>query len=224
MEMKKVVIKISGKFISPLDEPLVKEYAKIIDELYERGYNMAVVVGGGSTARKYIEHAPESKSLKDFIGIEAARLNALLLSLHVKNAIKKVPKSVNEVLELMSSGKVVIAGGMQPGQSTNAVSLVLAELMNADMVVNATTVDAIYTEPPNSPGAKKLSKVSYDEVKRILESSGWKQEPGRYELFDALSLEIAKRSNIPIAVVYGGDPSNVRRAIVEGICGTLVTS
>jgi uridylate kinase len=127
-------------------------------------------------------------------------------------------------VELISYGKPFVVGGLQPGQSTNAVSLIVAELMDADVVVNATTVDGVYTKPPTHPGARKLKVVSYDRLKQILENSEWKQEPGRYELFDSLSLEIAKRSSIPIVIVHGKDPSNVLRAILEGKYGTFITS
>lgn len=219
----KVVIKISGKFISPLDSPKVKDYATILDGLYSRNHKIAVVVGGGKIARLYIDQAPDSQGIKDFIGIEASRLNALLLALHMKHSYKKVPKSLNEVVELLSTEKVVVCGGLQPGQSTNAVSLTLAELLRADLVVNATTVDAIYDRPPHLPGAKKFERIGYDELWEILSKETWLQEPGRYELFDMLSLQLAKRSKIPIAVVNGSKPENVLKAIEEGVYGTLVT-
>ncbi len=221
--MKKVVIKLSGKFVSPLDSPLVKEYAQVLDRLHEDNYKVVVVVGGGSVARKYIQEAPPSKALQDFVGIEASRLNALLLSLHMKHAIKKVPRSVNEIVELLSYDKVVVMGGLQPGQSTNAVSLIVAELIDADIVINATTVDAVYDKPPWMEGAKRLERVSYDELIELLEKGSWSQEPGRYELFDYLSLQIAKRSSIPIAVVYGGNAENVLKAVKESVYGTLVS-
>ncbi len=217
----RVVLKISGKYVNPFDTPLVTEYASIIGKLAEK-HEIAVVVGGGTPARKYIDLAPRSKSIKDIIGIRVARLNAFLLASHIPSAVKVVPKSAEEFLELWDPRKVIVVGGFQPGQSTNAVSLIVAELIEADMVINATTVDGVYDKPPNLPGAKRFEKIKADELMKILEGEGWSNEPGRYELMDSLALQIAKRSNIPIAVVYGGKPSNVMKAIEERKWGTLI--
>ncbi|WP_075050663.1 UMP kinase [Ignicoccus islandicus] len=222
----KVVVKISGKFISPIDKPLVREYAKTLDQIIEEGHELFVVVGGGSIARKYIDLVNSNNFLKDLIGIEASRLNARALAYTMKHSIKRIPESIDDLLKLYSLNfrKAIISGGLQPGQSTNAVSLLIAELVGAELVVNATTVDALYDKPPSDPTAKKLLKVSYDEALRILSSTQWKQEPGRYELFDLLSLHIAKRSKIPIAIVNGSDPLNVYNAIVKGYYGSLITN
>ena len=219
-----MVVKISGKFVSPLDKPMVGEYAKILDKLVEEGNSVLVVVGGGSIARRYIELTTGNKFLKDLIGIEVSRVNAQLLAFSMKHSIKKIPRSLDELLELYSlhSGKAILSGGLQPGQSTNAVALLIAEMAGAELVVNATVVDGLYDKPPSEPGAKKLSIVSYDRAIKILSSSRWEQEPGRYELLDMLSLEIAKRSNIPIAIVDGSNPHNVYNAVTKGLYGTLI--
>ncbi len=215
------IIKISGKFVSPIDNPLVEEYSRVVNNLIEEGLVRGVVVGGGSIARKYIALAPPNKSLQDYLGIEVARLNATLLALRIDRACLPVPKSVEEALVCIRSGRVPILGGLQPGQSTNAVSLILAELSGSKLVVNATTVDAVYDKPPEEPGAKKLEKVTVDELKDIL-SSAWRNEPGRYELMDDVALSIAKRSKIKIGIVDGSDPYNVLRAVKYGEFGTII--
>ncbi len=192
---------------------MVEGYARIIEELGRR-VKLIVVVGGGSVAREYIKYA-RGKGWQDVVGIELARVNAQLLISHLGElAYPKVPRSVDEFLEAHAAGRVVVLGGLQPGQSTNAVSLVVAELVGASRVVNATTIDGVYDRDPRDPAAKKLERVRVDELTKILEGEGWKQEPGRYELADRLSLEIAKRSKIPIYIVYGGDLERVRRAVL----------
>ncbi len=216
-----VVVKISGKFVSPLDEPKIEGYSKVLNELIEKGLIKGIVVGGGTVARKYISLAPENKALRDFLGIEASRLNATLLALNIKKSCIPIPNSIEQVLSCINRGSIPVLGGLQPGQSTNAVALILAEITESKLVVNATTVDAVYDKPPHEPGAKRLKEVSVDKLKEIL-SSEWHNEPGRYELMDDLALSIAKRSKIKIAIVNGKEPENVMRAITEGIYGTLV--
>jgi len=217
----KLVLKISGKFLSPYDKPLVREYASVVEELAKE-HEVAVVVGGGSVARKYIELGSSSKALRDVLGIEVARLNAFLLASHIPKAKKKVPRSAEEFLELWDGERVVVLGGFQPGQSTNAVSLIVAELIGADLVINATTVDAVYDKPPNEPGAKKIKEIKAKELMKLLESEGWSNEPGRYELMDFLALQIISRSKIPVAIVPGWDPRSVLRAVRNKEWGTLV--
>ena len=219
--MEKVILKVSGKFVCPFDSPLIEEYAKMIKDLSSQ-VRLTVVVGGGSAAREYIKWA-KGKGWQDLVGIEIARVNAELLISHLGDlAFPKVPRSVEEFLQAYASGKVVVMGGLQPGQSTNAVSLIVAELIGARRVVNATTIDGVYDRDPRRPGAKKLERVTVDELIRILESEGWRQEPGRYELADRLSLEIAKRSHIPIYVVYGGDLEKVRRAVLGEVYDSVI--
>ncbi len=216
-----VVIKISGKFVSPLDKPKVEDYSRVLNELIERGLVKGIVVGGGTVARKYISLVPNNKALRDFMGIEVSRLNATLLALNVKKSCIPVPKNIEQIISCISKGLIPVLGGLQPGQSTNAVALILAELTDSKLVVNATTVDAVYDKPPHEPGAKKLREVTVDQLREIL-SSEWHNEPGRYELMDDLALSIAKRSNIKIAIVDGEEPKNVLKAITEGIYGTLI--
>ena len=220
----RVVVKISGKFISPLDKPMIKEYAEVLDKLIEEGNSVLTVVGGGSVARRYIELVSGNKFLKDLIGIEVSRVNAQLLAFSMRRSVKKIPRNLDELLELYSlhSKEAILSGGLQPGQSTNAVALLIAEMIGAELVVNATTVDGLYDKPPSEPGARKLDVVSYEDAIKILSSSKWEQEPGKYELLDMLSLEIAKRSGIPIAIVNGSNPYNVYNAIAKGLYGTLI--
>ena len=219
--MKTLVLKISGKFVSPYDQPLVRRYANVIEQL-SKEYKLAVVVGGGSIARRYIELAPESKGIKDLVGIEVSRLNALLLALHTPSAVKSVPKDPSEVLKLWDGERVLITGGLQPGQSTNAVAMVVAELIGADMVINASVVDAVYDRPPDKEGAKRIEKIRAEELMRLLSKEGWKNEPGAYELMDFTALQLLTRSEIPVAIVYGGEPERLPKIIKERAWGTLI--
>ncbi len=216
-----VVIKISGKFVSPLDTPKIKEYSEVLNELIEKGLVKGIVVGGGTVARKYISLLSNNKALQDFLGIEVARLNASLLALNIKKSCLPVPNSIDQVLGCLSKELIPVLGGLQPGQSTNAVSLILAEITGSKLVINATTVDAVYDRPPHKPGAKRLKEVTAEELKKIL-SLKWHNEPGRYELMDDLALSIASRSKIKIAIINGSKPENVKRAVIEGVYGTLI--
>lgn len=219
-----VVVKVSGKHIEPGKPGLVAAYARVLRGLWGEGCRLAVVVGGGRVARDYIAAGRElglSRGLLDALGIEAARLNARLLVYALgEAAYPEPPRSLWEALEAYATGRIVVAGGFQPGQSTAGVAAVLAEALGAKLLVLATTVEGVYTaDPRRDPSARLLRRISYGELRRVLEQS---TEPGRYELLDPLALEVVERSGIPVRVVDGSDPGNVARAVRGEDVGTLV--
>jgi predicted uridylate kinase len=118
------------------------------------------VVNRGSTARHYISMARRlgvNESWSDLLGINISRINALLLNALLGDiTYNYIPRNVDEVLTAWSSGKVVTLGGLQPGQSTNAVAMIIAELVGADLVVNATDVDGVYDKDPKKYSDAKL--------------------------------------------------------------------
>ena len=85
-------------------------------------FQPVVVTGGGEIARHYINIARSLGSDEanlDIIGIEVSRLNAKLLLVTLGDqAFSQVPKNLEEVALAAASGKIVIAGGLHPGQSS----------------------------------------------------------------------------------------------------------
>ncbi|MET1128721.1 MAG: UMP kinase [Thermoproteota archaeon] len=222
---RKCVVKISGKIVSPESVELVRGYINVLKSLRQMGLSLAVVVGGGMVSRSYISALNQlgaNKGLQDLIGIEASRLNARLLAYALyPEAYPEPPRSLWELLEVYSTGKLVITGGFQPGQSTSTVAALVAEAIGAEMLVLATTVDGVYTADPRAdPSARMIKRLSYDELLSYV-SSG--REPGSYELLDPYAVEILKRSGIPSRVVNGLNPENVLRAVRGEDVGTLIT-
>jgi uridylate kinase len=222
---RQVVVKISGKLVGPDNVELVRGYADMLAGLYDEGYRVAVVTGGGRTARLYIDAAGRlgaNKSLQDLLGIEASRLNARLLIYALSDrAYPEPPRSLWEALEAFATGRIVVCGGFQPGQSTTAVAALLAEALSADLLVIATTVAGVYTaDPQREPSAKLIPRLSYEEYRQVISQS---VEPGRYELLDPLALMVVERSRIPVRVVDGSDPENVARAVRGEDVGSLIS-
>lgn len=223
---KPAVVKVSGRIISPQNVGLVKEYSRIMGNHHARGGRIAVVVGGGATARTYIEAARSlgcSEALLDIIGIDASRLNARLLIAGLGgNAHPLVPHNLAEFLQYWESGKIVVAGGFQPGQSTNAVAAVIAEAVGAERLINATLVEGIYDKDPSRHrDAKLLERLSYRRLREILQASQTSLA-GAYELFDPVALNVAERSRIKLVFINGWNPENLARALRGEKVGTLV--
>jgi uridylate kinase len=221
----KAVLKLgSVLFDSELSGNKISSYAKVIKEFSKRN-RLVVVTGGGSNARKYIAAARElgaSEFVCDQIGIHVSRLNARLLAAALgESAFPKMPESPDDLMESMASELIVVMGGLQPGQSTNAVTALAAEAIRADLLVNATKVDGAYTaDPRKDPKARKLDEVTPDELMEILSMEGFKA--GEYDLMDPLALRIIKRSKVPVVIVDGRDPSNIEKALSGKRVGTKI--
>jgi uridylate kinase len=221
----KLVLKISGKLVNPEDPVYILKLADVVRELVRKGYRVAVVIGGGGIARKYIDACRSlggSEGICDLMGIEASRLNALLFTMALGDLVyRRVVRNIDEMLEAWSTGLVVAAGGFQPGQSTVAVSAIIAEMISADLLIYATVVSGIYDRDPTlDPNAKLLKRVSVEELRRIL--SRQSVSAGRYELIDPLALSIIERSRIRVAVIDGRDPTTIIQAVRGEDIGTLV--
>ncbi|HEU4984531.1 MAG TPA: UMP kinase, partial [Nitrososphaera sp.] len=156
----RVVIKLSGKVFSGEDGSEIKKYASMLAGISSAKVQPVVVAGGGKVARHYIGIARgfglDEASL-DIMGIEVSRLNAkLLIAALGEKAHPAVPQDLEQVTEAAASGKIVVAGGLHPGQSTNATSALIAEKVGAARFVNATDVDGIYdSDPRKNRNAKR---------------------------------------------------------------------
>lgn len=222
----KAVVKLGGfAFSNEGQHPLVEEYVKLFKALVGQ-YHLVVVTGGGPIARYYIRaaremHVPES--LCDHLGILVSRLNARLLVDGLgEYAFPEVPTTIDELKHYFASGKIVAMGGLTPGHSTNAVAAIAAETIVADLFVNATDVDGVYTgDPSKDPKAKKLDEVTIAELSEILSKTG--MGAGEYDLMDLLALRILQRSRIQTVILNGRTPENVLKALQNERTGTRVT-
>ena len=222
----KAVVKLGGfAFPGREEKPLVAEYVKVLKELFGEN-RLVVVAGGGANARTYIQAARDmdvSESLCDQIGILVSRLNARLLVDGLGEcAFPEIPVNIGELRHYFASGKIVVMGGLTPGHSTNAVAAIAAETVGAEIFVNATDVDGVYTsDPAKDKHAKKLEQVSVEQLTDILSTTG--MTAGAYDLMDPLALRIIARSNLPTIILDGRKPINIVKALQNEKIGTRIS-
>lgn len=215
---KTYVISLGGSLVSPdnLDIDFLRNFADSLIRLPQE-LKFGIVVGGGKLARNYIralKKAGVNDNILDEIGINATRMNALALSTFLPDSNSKIPVTVNDAAELSRIYRFTIMGGTEPGHTTDTVSMLLAERIGARTLINATSVDGVYTaDPRKDREAKKIQRLGYDEAIKIALSESVGAGPNVF--MDLTALNIAKRSSIKVFVVNGKNISNFKDIIMD---------
>ncbi|MDI9610751.1 MAG: UMP kinase [Archaeoglobales archaeon] len=217
----RLVLSLGGSVFEG-DAQRIRSFAEVLDQISENN-ELFVVVGGGKLAREIIKKARElgaNETMCDYLGIAVTRINAMLLAYAMKNSAKKIPENFIEAFELSKKYKAVVMGGTFPGHTTDATSLLLAEFVNADLFLNATSVDGIYSEDPKkNPNAKKFNKITPNELVKLVASSS--MEAGANVVIDLLSAKLIERSKIK-TIVFKGEPENILKVLRGEKIGTVV--
>lgn len=225
--MKRVVAAVGGSVLVPsLEEHRLKEWADTLIRLSEKGIQVFVVVGGGGEARRYISACRDialDEASSDEIGIMVTRINAALLIGALKEyAYPRAAESYLQAKEFAVSGKIVVMGGVTPGQTTDAVGAVLAEETNSSMLLDLTAVDGIYTaDPKRDPSAKKFDTMTPAELISLIMKE--KMNAGSNMIIDLVAAKVTERSGVPLVVIDGRDPKILEDALLDGkFSGTVV--
>jgi len=222
----RVVIRIGGSVLaSPPNPTLMAKYADLLRSLKAKGHEFVVVVGGGSVARDFIELAEElglSEPEKDEVAILVSRIFARLLARKLGDlSHEEVPTSVEAAAEALESGKIVMMGGLRPGMTTDAVAALVAEAIEADLLVKATNQDGIYDrDPKKHPDAKKIDRLSFRDLFQLFEEN--RHRAGIHQILDPEAVRILQQRKTKTVVVNGFHPENVALAIEGKRVGTLI--
>src|SRR4249920_2579417 len=211
-QKKIIVIKLSGSvFNFKTTSKSLKEYAQLLLDIQAK-VQPVVVSGGGIIARHYVNLARSLGS--DEISIEISRLNAMLLSAALGDSVYPViPSNLEEISIACQSGKIVVSGGLHPGQSTNATAALICEKIKADRFLNSTDVDGIYdSDPKVSPKAKLFKEISIKKCLQLLNTES--TQAGNYDLLDIVAMKVIERSKISTWVIKS-DPKIIRNLILK---------
>lgn len=207
------VIKFGGSLLYTEDNRInsrkITEFCNIFKSREHIGTHV-IVCGGGLIAREYIEAVrllKGSEALCDMFGINISRINANLMITSFQDfAYPQVPRSIEDLSTAVLFKKIIVMGGLQPGQSTTSVALEVAEFIGAKVLVILTDVEGIYNKDPKKfNDAQLLKHLNYEQLQKIiLTTSDEKQAAaGEYRIFDVVSLQILKRSNIKVIIMSG---------------------
>jgi uridylate kinase len=225
----KLVLKIGGSLLFGKNQeyniPRFKKFADVIRQLKNNNHDLVLVIGGGILAKSLIEMGKllgaEHDAL-DRLGIAATWVSAQLMITALSDIAYPMPIMTEQQLtSLQKNEKMLVLGGLRPGQSTNAVAAYAAEITNSKILINATDVEGVYDgDPKRSTKAKLLPELTLEKLREIV--SSLESEPGTYPLFDKRALDTAKRAQIEVWFVNGSNPENLLLAIEERKIGTRV--
>lgn len=209
-----------------------KRYVDVVVRLWKRGHKLVVVCGGGKVCREYRDIGKAFGAdwkLLDRIGIVATHLNAaVFVSGLIGSGVGKVhwvdlkreKEAVKEVKKRFGK-KIVVGAGYEPGHSTDYDAAIFAKAVGADLIINASNVDGVYTDDPKqNPNAKKFRRLSYDEFIRIIKRNV--QSPGEYRLFDLAGAKVIKKAKIKTVIIDGSNHEEILRAAEGKHSGSVV--
>jgi uridylate kinase len=218
----KIVLRIGGSILgSPPDGDVIAGYAGVVEKALKKRNKVAIVVGGGSVARQYIEAARKmglAANDQDLVAIQASRLNARLVGMRLGSP--DVATTIEGAVSKVAKDGLVVMGGLKPGITTDTVAALLAEAWRSDLMIKASNQEGIYTADPRiHKSAQLLPKVSYPMLVAIL---GGKHAPGIHSIVDPVAVERIAKHKIKLVVVNGENPENVLSAIQGDAVGTMV--
>ncbi|MBQ3321979.1 MAG: UMP kinase [Firmicutes bacterium] len=228
---KRVLIKVSGEAMAGeqkhgINEEMTAQTAKMLKEVADAGVQVAVVVGGGNFWRGRSSEKMNRASA-DYIGMMATIMNALALqeALEAEGVSTVVQTSIHmpqvaegynrrRALFHLEKGRIVIFGGGtgSPFFSTDTTASLRAAEVEAEVILMAKNIDAVYSDDPNkNPDAVRYTHLTHDDV---LEKD--------LKVMDATAAAMCRDNNIAIHVFGLAEENGIMRAICGEEIGTIV--
>lgn len=186
IKYKRVLLKISGEALAGeahrgLDFAIVNELCQSIKTCVDMGVQIGLVIGAGNFWRGVKDGADKmQRSHADAMGMLGTVMNAIAvadaLEKHGMDARVLSAVEMNKFCEYftrdiaeqyLNEGKVVLfaAGTGNPYFSTDTGAVLRGVEIEADAILMAKNVDAIYSaDPAKDPNAVRYTQLTYDEV------------------------------------------------------------
>ena len=222
----RILFKVSGEAMMGgkefgHDKNAIENICNQIISAYNKGCEIAVVVGGGNIFRGISIAAEGMERVSaDYMGMLATCINGLALqsALEKKGIDTRMLSAIamNTVCEPyikrrasrhLEKKRVVIfaAGTGNPFFTTDTAAVLRAIEMNCDAILKGTQVDGVYcSDPKTNKKAVRYDKISYlDVIKQDL------------RVMDQTSITLAKDNKLPI-IVFSIKKDNAIAEVIEG--------
>ena len=227
---KRVLLKLSGEALSGdkgfgINNDVVNEIAVAIKKIQEIGVEVSVVVGGGIFWRGRTSEGMD-RTTADYIGMLATVMNSMALQDALENI--DVQTRVQTAIEMrqiaepyirrkavrhLEKDRVVIfgAGTGNPYFSTDTAASLRAAEMEAEVILLAKNVDAVYDKDPKvHADAVKFDELTYLEVLQR-----------ELKVMDSTATSLCMDNQIPIHV-FELSTDNIIKAVMGEKIGTIV--
>lgn len=226
---ERIIISLGGSLLVPesIDDVFVANFKKFIITHIKKGYRFILVTGGGRTARKYIESAATVTKIndedRDWLGIHATRMNAhLVRTIFREYAHPRINTNPHDLEDFYSAPEpILVAAGWRPGFSTDFDAVVLGKYLGVKRIVNLSNIERVYDKDPrHNSDATPYDRLTWKEFRKIV---GKKWNPGMNVPFDPIASAMAEEEDMEVAIMNGGDLSNVTGYIAgKKFVGTLI--
>ncbi|ENY8774292.1 UMP kinase [Clostridioides difficile] len=227
---KRVLLKLSGEALAGergfgINNDVVNDIAIAIKKIQEIGVEVAVVVGGGNFWRGRTSEGMD-RTTADYIGMLATVMNAMALQDALENidVATRVQTAIDmrqiaepyirrRAVRHLEKERVVIfgAGTGNPYFTTDTTAALRAAEMEAEVILLAKNVDAVYDKDPKvHADAKKFTELSYMEVIQK-----------ELKVMDSTATSLCMDNKIPIKV-FELTTENIIRALKGENIGTTV--
>ena len=228
---KRVLLKISGEALAGdqkfgISDETTNTVAKQIKELCDLGVETAIVGGGGNFWRGRSSENMD-RATADYMGMLATVMNALALesalNIHGVKARVQTAIEMREIAEPYARMKaisrlerkeVVIfgAGTGNPFFSTDTTAALRAAEMDAEVILLAKNVDAVYSDDPETnPNAERYDSLTFKEV-----------VDQDLKVMDLTAATLCRDNGIAIHVFGVAGEGNIMKAVCGEKIGTII--
>lgn len=228
---KRIIIKVSGEALAGkdgfgIDTNVIKDISKSIKDVHDRNVEIAIVVGGGNFWRGRSGEGMD-RATADYMGMLATVMNSLALQdslealgvpVRVQSAIemRAVAESYirRRAIRHLEKGRIVVfgAGTGNPFFSTDTTASLRAAEIEAEIILSAKNIDAVYdSDPKTNPNAKKFDSLSYID---ILDKG--------LKVIDSTAASLCMDNNIPILIFAINPAENILKAVCGEKIGTII--
>lgn len=231
---RRIMLKLGGEALAGpegfgVDPGMATQVATKIQKIKEMDVEVAIVLGAGNIWRGQTGMKQGmDRATADHMGMLGTVINALALAdalermgltARVQTAIEM--RAVAEpyirlrAISHLEKGRVVLlgAGTGNPYFTTDTAAALRAMEIDADLLIKATKVDAVYAEDPMvNPQAERFEHLTYIEALNM-----------GVKVLDSTAISLCMDNHLPIVVLDLWQPDALRKAILGEPVGTIIS-
>ena len=223
-KQNRILLKISGEALMGKenfghDNQKIDKICEDIKQVYDSGYEICLVVGGGNICRgATVAEVGIERPTADYMGMLATVINAIALQskLESKGLYTRVVSAVpivtiveqyirRKVIRHLEKGRIIIfaSGTGNPFFTTDTGAVLRAIEMNCSVILKGTQVDGVYSQDPKKNSkAKKYKNLSHDEVIK-----------NNISVMDTTAITLAHDNKMPIKIFNIGKVGEFQKVI-----------